>query len=123
MSLDNMLYLIPFDTEKLAEVKRHSDLKNMGECKEFAPFPNFFAEGAEWANDQNTLAVLMLANLGDGRRGNVIQIIDITECVPNPTKIKPSPIQYSRSRLGQILQLKDSVMMDCPILDEQRRPE
>lgn len=91
ISLDNQLYLIPFDLERLRQIKKRSELSEMAECKDFAPFRNFFAEGAQWSSDGNYLSVLLLANLGTGKRGNVIQVLAIDQCTPTPEKITTFP--------------------------------
>ena len=91
ISIDNQLYIVPYDLEALRNVKGRADLTKMADCKEFAPFPGFIAEGAEWSQDQKTLSVLMLANLGNGKRGNVIQVISLEFCVPNPSKLDTFP--------------------------------
>jgi Tol biopolymer transport system component len=54
-------------------------------------YKQFVVEGAQWAKDGKSLAMLLLANLGNNQRGNVIQITAIDFCVPNPEKIASFP--------------------------------
>lgn len=91
IGIDNQLYVVPFDLEKLRLVKRRSELTDMAACKEFAPFEKILAEGAKWSRDDQLLAILLLANLGSGKQGNIIQIFDISQCVANPRKLNTFP--------------------------------
>lgn len=91
IGIDNQLYVVPFDLEKLRLVKRRSELTEMAACKEFAPFEKILAEGAQWSKDDQLLAILLLANLGSGKQGNIIQIFDISQCVANPRKLNTFP--------------------------------
>ncbi len=91
IGIDNELYLVPFDLDKLRQVKKRSELTAMADCKEFAPFQKILAEGARWSKDDQQLSILLLANLGSGKQGNIIQIFQIDQCVPNPEKLNTFP--------------------------------
>jgi hypothetical protein len=91
ISIDNQLYLTPFDLEKIRQVKGRADLTEMAECKDFAPYQQNFVQGAQWSKDDKTLSLILLANLGTGKRGNVIQVISIEQCTPTPAKLSTFP--------------------------------
>jgi serine/threonine-protein kinase len=91
ISIDNQLYLVPFDIDKIRQVKKRSNLADMAECKDFAPLQNYIVQGAQWSKDQKFLSLILLANLGNKKQGNVIQVIEIDQCVPNPHKVVTFP--------------------------------
>jgi serine/threonine-protein kinase len=91
ISVDNQLYLVPFDLDKIREVKRRSDLTAMAECKDFAPYTQVFVEGSQWSEDNKYLALLILAPMADGKRGNLIQVTEIDTCTPTPNKVNTFP--------------------------------
>jgi serine/threonine protein kinase len=91
MSLDNQLYLIPFDVDKIRQIKQRKELTDIADCKDFSPYQEFFVQGSHWSRDGKYLAMLLLANLGNGKRGNVIQVTQIDVCTPDPDKIKTFP--------------------------------
>jgi serine/threonine protein kinase len=89
--LDNQMYIVPFDTEKLAQVTKHSDLAAMADCEHFAPYLRNFISQVRWSDDSNTIAAKLIANLGDGRRGDIIQLFRVDQCIPNPRAIDNFP--------------------------------
>jgi serine/threonine protein kinase len=84
ISLDNQMYLVPYDRALLSQVKTRSDLTNMAPCKDFAPYKRNFIVTVRWSRDGSLLAAELLANLGDGRQGNIIQVFAVDQCIPNP---------------------------------------
>jgi hypothetical protein len=91
ISIDNQLYLVPFDLDKIRQIQGRTELTDMADCKDFAPYLQNFVQGAQWAKDGKSLSLLLLANLGTGKRGNLIQVISVEECVPNPAKLATFP--------------------------------
>lgn len=84
LSLDRRLFLIPFDLQKLAEANSASDLTAMSDCDKLAPYQRNSAVGARWSKDSKTLAVVALGVLADGRRGEIVQVVAVDKCIPNP---------------------------------------
>ncbi len=84
VSVDRLLYLVPFDLERLAQTNSHSDLTNMAGCKELAPYQRNAGIAARWSKDSKTLAVIALGVLDDGRRGDIAQVIAVDRCISNP---------------------------------------
>lgn len=91
ISIDNQLYVVPFDLDLIRQVKGRADLTAMAACKDFAPYQQNFVQGAQWSKDDKALSLILLANLGTGTRGNVIQVISIEQCTPNPPKLATFP--------------------------------
>lgn len=91
ISLDNQLYIVPYDLDALAQVKTRTDLSEMAECEHFAPFERNLIKMARWSDDGTTIAAELLANLGTGKRADVIQIIPVDNCIPNPKALDNFP--------------------------------
>ncbi len=91
ISIDNQLYVVPFDLDLIRQVKGRADLTAMAACKDFAPYQQNFVQGAQWSKDDKALSLILLANLGTGTRGNVIQVISIEQCTTNPPKLATFP--------------------------------
>jgi serine/threonine protein kinase len=84
LSLDRQLYLLPFDLEGLSQADRHSKLKEMADCSDLAPYQRNAAYYVRWSQDSKRLAVVIMGVLKDGRRGDLVQVIPIDLCIPNP---------------------------------------
>ncbi len=91
ISLDNQLYIVPYDLERLSQVRTRTDLSEMAECEHFAPFERNFVKMVRWSNDGTILAAELLANLGTGKRADVIQLIPVDTCIPNPSALDNFP--------------------------------
>jgi tRNA A-37 threonylcarbamoyl transferase component Bud32 len=84
LSLDRQLYLLPFDLEGLSQADRHSKLEALAECADLAPYQRNAAYYARWSLDSKRLAVVIMGVLKDGRRGDLVQVIPVDQCIPNP---------------------------------------
>jgi serine/threonine protein kinase len=84
LSLDLQLYLLPFDLEGLSQADTHAKLKAMADCTELAPYQRNAAYYAVWSGDSSRLAVVIMGVLGDGRRGDLVQVIPVDRCIANP---------------------------------------
>ena len=84
ISIDNQMYIVAYNLEQLSQITSRNQLKNMAACADWAPYTRNLVRDARWSRDGKTLAILMIANLGNGIRGDAIQVIDLTYCVPNP---------------------------------------
>ncbi len=91
LTLDNQMYIVPFDIPTLQQISDRTDLTDMAACKEFAPYKKNFITQVRWSNDSSTLAAKLIANLGDGRQGDIIQLFNVSSCVPNPRAIDNFP--------------------------------
>lgn len=84
ISVDRLLYLVPFDLQQLAQVDSHPDLVGMAVCKELAPYQRNAAVSARWSADSKTLAIIILGVLDSGKRGDLVQIVAVDRCISNP---------------------------------------
>jgi tRNA A-37 threonylcarbamoyl transferase component Bud32 len=84
ISLDRLLYLLPFDLARLAEANTHAELAALAGCPELAPYQRNSAISARWSKDSQALAVVALGVLGDGRRGEIVQLVAVDRCIANP---------------------------------------
>ena len=86
ISLDNQLYIVPYELEQLSAATKHSDLRQMAECEHFAHYKPFFVKLAQWSNDANLLGTIIMATTGD-----LIQIIAVDQCVEFPKRLYSIP--------------------------------
>jgi serine/threonine protein kinase len=91
LSLNNQLFIVPFDLEKLQEATTNQKLTEIAECKELAPYEKNSVKGMEWSLDGNTLAIHIIGVLADGRQGEIVQIIPVDQCIPNPKPLDNFP--------------------------------
>jgi serine/threonine protein kinase len=84
LSLDRQLYLLPFDLEGLSQADRHSKLQAMADCPELAPYQRNAAYYVRWSQDSSRMAVVIMGVLQDGRRGDLVQVIPVDQCIANP---------------------------------------
>ncbi len=79
LSVDNQLYVVPFDLERLNSVKNRSDLVTMSECRDFAPYKRILVTNATWSKDMKRMVLKIFTDYGEA-----LQIIDVTICTPTP---------------------------------------
>ena len=84
ITVDKQMYIVPFDTARLKEVNTRGDLIEMAECKDFAPYAKNLITQVRWSKDSTTLAAKLIANMGGGKQGNIIQLFRVDFCAPNP---------------------------------------
>jgi len=84
ITVDKQMYIVPFDIARLKEVTTRGDLIEMAECKDFAPYTRNLVTQVRWSKDSTTLAAKLIANLGGGKQGNIIQLFKVDFCAPNP---------------------------------------
>jgi len=83
ISLDNQLYIVPYDLPRLNQVSNRNDLIAMATCKDFAPFRRNAVKLARWSKDGQTLAAMVMG-VKDGSRADVIQLINVSICSASP---------------------------------------
>lgn len=91
ITLDNQLYIVPYDLELLKQATMHSQLSAMAECKDFAPYKRNFITQVRWSSDSTIIAAKLIANLGNGMQGSVIQLFHVDACIPNPKALDNFP--------------------------------
>ena len=91
ITVDKQLYLVPNDLEMLKGANDHSSLSALAECQDFAPYLKNFVTQVRWSADSQTIAAKLLANLGNGKQGDIIQLFRVDQCIPNPKAIDNFP--------------------------------
>jgi hypothetical protein len=87
ISLDHeYLFIVPFDIEKLRNVRFRSDLIPLATCEYFAPYGPLQVKDLEWSKDGNQLAMVFGAPIG-GRIKDTIEVRDVSVCVQTPSRI------------------------------------
>jgi len=84
LSLDVQLYILPFDLERLSQANNHPRLAAMADCKELAPYQRNAVYQTRWSADGKEMALVIMGVIGEGRRGDIVQIVPMDLCIPNP---------------------------------------
>lgn len=96
ISLDNLVYLVPFDLEALKEADRHSDLEKLATCSALAPYQRNAVRSIRWSKDGKKWAAVVIGVLKDGRRGDLVHVFPVDRCIPNPlVEIQFPPPHFS----------------------------
>ena len=95
ISVNRALYIIPYDREKLQEVRYNSHLEEMSECPAFDPLvneneTNVHVQLVRWSDDGETLSLMVLAALS-GVQGDLIQIFPVGDCNSQPYRSDEIP--------------------------------
>jgi len=91
ITVDNQLYIVPFDILQLKEASTRGDLTEMADCKDLAPYQRNPITQVRWSKDGTTLAVKLIADVGGGQRGNIVQLFKVDFCTPNPRPLDNFP--------------------------------
>lgn len=93
VSLDNQMYLVTFDPASLSQVNTRSDLAKLALCQDFAPYKRNLITGIHWSRDGKQIAARLLANLGNGQQGDLIQVLPVDGCTATPRAVDNFPAQ------------------------------
>ena len=91
ITLDKQMYIVPFDIPSLQQVDTRGDLTELATCKEFAPYLKNFITQVRWSRDGTAIAAKLIANLGGGKQGNLVQLFKVDFCAPNPRAMDNFP--------------------------------
>lgn len=73
------LYIVPFDVEKLSQVRFRRDLVPLGNCPFFAPYGPAQYKDVHWSKDGKKLALVVGAPIG-GVVKDIIEVRDFSVC-------------------------------------------
>lgn len=90
-SFDNQMYILPYDMQVLGSIQTRSDLTEVAECKEFAPYTKNFVKFIRWSRDGKQLAMVIMGNAAGIGSADTIQVIPSDECVPKPRGLDNFP--------------------------------
>jgi len=85
------MFIIPLDWASLSQAATRADLARLATCPEFAPFERNFITEVRWSADAKIVAAKLIGNLGDGRRGDIIQLFHVDQCIENPRALDNFP--------------------------------
>jgi hypothetical protein len=91
ITLDKQMYIVPFDIAGLQQVNTRGDLTALAACTDFAPYLKNFIIQVRWSRDSSAIAAKLIANLGDGKQGNLVQLFRVDSCIPNPRAMDNFP--------------------------------
>ncbi len=86
ISVDRILYIVPFDLDKLSEARNHAFLRDMSLCLPYSsetPLIGAAAKAVRWSSDGNLLAV-NINNVQDGKTVDLIRVLDMSTCSSAP---------------------------------------
>jgi Tol biopolymer transport system component len=95
ISVNRELYVVPWDLERLQNVRYNSDLKAMSECNSLAPLltssnTSVPVKYMKWSNDGQRVVLIKLANVG-GQLADLIQIFSLQSCEFSPIRTDEIP--------------------------------
>ncbi len=91
LSLDNQLYIIPYNPEALAQVRTRGDLSKMAACEHFAPYEAIFVKLVRWSADSRQLAMVVFGVASGIGSADIIQVLPVDTCIPNPRPVDNFP--------------------------------
>jgi serine/threonine-protein kinase len=92
VSIDREMYIVPYDLERLSQVRLRGDLRAMGQCQYTSPYTRNAVKFARWSRDGQKIAVTILGASG-GSRIDLVQVLDISRCVDRPPRLDEFPAQ------------------------------
>jgi len=91
LSLDNQLYLLPYDLNLLRGITVRQDLTKMAECEDFAPYLRNFVKFPRWSMDSQKLAMVIMGVASGIGSADTIQVIPVDVCTANPRALDNFP--------------------------------
>jgi Tol biopolymer transport system component len=84
ITLNQNLYVVPFDRDRLAQARFPSHLDEMGECEALSPLKtntgtNVIVNQVAWSNDDTQMAINVVAPV-NGIQSDLIRFTDISNC-------------------------------------------
>jgi serine/threonine protein kinase len=84
MSLDNQLYVLPYDLSVLRSISVRSDLTKLATCKELAPYTRFFVKFPRWGRDGSTMSMIIMGRAANIGTADTLQYLDFSTCTAEP---------------------------------------
>jgi hypothetical protein len=91
VGVDNQLYIIPNDERLLADIKSRADLTRIADCEHFAPYLRNYVKTAIWNRDGSQLGMVIFGVARGIGSADVVQIISMEKCTPEPVIIDNFP--------------------------------
>ncbi len=91
LSLDNQLYLLPYDLNLLRGITVRQDLTKIAQCEDFAPYLRNFVKFPRWSKDSQKLAMVIMGVASGIGSADTIQVIPVDVCTANPRALDNFP--------------------------------
>ena len=91
LSLDNQLYLVPYDLNLLRGITVRDDLSKIAECEDFAPYLRNFVKFPRWSKDSQKLAMVIMGVASGIGSADTVQVIPVDVCTANPRALDNFP--------------------------------
>jgi hypothetical protein len=82
IGLDDQVYLVPFDLEKLSTAYSHDSLSALATCENMAPYTRNSARYARWSDDSKSWALVVQVPY-NGMRADVVAVFAVDTCYPD----------------------------------------
>lgn len=82
ISLDNQLYVAPYDIQRLSAVETRSNLAEMAPCEGFGPYTRNFVKYARWSKDSKMLALVIFGVADEIGSADIVQVLPADQCPP-----------------------------------------
>jgi Tol biopolymer transport system component len=92
-SLDNQMYILPYDPELLKTVSVRGDLARIAECKDFAPYERYVVKFPRWSRDGKRIAKIMWGIARGIGPADTVMIATFDLCTPQPDIIDSFPAE------------------------------
>ncbi len=95
IAVNRALYIVPFDLDRLREVRYNTHLEEMSECPAYDPLKTstesiVAVQKVRWSDDGQSLSVMVLAAL-TGVQGDIIQMFPVGDCESQPFRSDEFP--------------------------------
>lgn len=90
-SMDNQLYILPYDLDALRSVSVRGDLARIAPCKDFAPYERYVVKFPRWSRDGARLAMIRWGLTRDVGAVDTITIEVFDKCTPYPDVLDNFP--------------------------------
>jgi len=95
ITVNRALYIVPYDLDRLREVRYNTQLEEISECPAYAPLKTskgtvVSVEKVRWSDDKENLSLMVLAALG-GLQGELLQIFPVGNCEAQPYRSDEFP--------------------------------
>jgi serine/threonine protein kinase len=92
-SLDNQLYILPYDLDLLRSVSIRSDLARIADCKAFAPYERFVVKYPRWSRDGKLIAEIRWGAMRGIGSADTVTIESFEQCTPEPDALDHFPAE------------------------------
>jgi hypothetical protein len=91
MSLDNQLYILPYNLDQIRSISVRDDLTRLAVCKDFAPWLKLFVKYPRWGHDGKTLGLVVMGVARGIGSADTVQVLDYSTCSPDPKVLDNFP--------------------------------